>query len=56
MENIENHAVPLALLLIYIDFDRKLLKRSKSNSVILLGGRICKRFFFNVIRHTQEVF
>jgi hypothetical protein len=28
-ENIENHAVSLALLLIYIDFDRKVLKRSK---------------------------
>jgi hypothetical protein len=32
-ENLENHAVSLALLLIYIDFDRKVLKRSKSNSV-----------------------
>jgi hypothetical protein len=32
-ENIKNHAVSLALLLIYIDFDRKVLKSIKSNSV-----------------------
>jgi hypothetical protein len=35
-ENIKNHAVSLALLLIYIDFLRKVLKSIKSNSVLQL--------------------
>jgi hypothetical protein len=33
-ENIKNHAVSLALLLIYIDFDRKVFKSIKSNSAL----------------------